>query len=194
MKPKPQGHFMDNPYHQEDIKPDSILANKERSPSQYQDGDNMSSSEKKALKQLPEASCWPKIFGTGGYDDMEHINYIDGLFIDLPSIPDYCITARLNTAFKGHASIFYTEIKEIYCRRNWPSWKSRIIQKYSNGTWIWKNTMSFENDKYSVDKDPYEWCLRQCKRLKSIDPQININMRNHKLLTQIPGELEHAVK
>ncbi|MBW0586749.1 hypothetical protein O181_126464 [Austropuccinia psidii MF-1] len=55
-------------------------------------------------------------------------------------------------------------------------------------------TMSFENDKYSVDKEPYEWCLKKSKRLKSIDPQMNIQMRNHKLLTQLPGELEHAVK
>ncbi|MBW0522143.1 hypothetical protein O181_061858 [Austropuccinia psidii MF-1] len=54
--------------------------------------------------------------------------------------------------------------------------------------------MSFENYKYSVDKDPYEWCLRQSKGLKAIDPQMNIQMRNQKLLTQIPGELDHAVK
>ncbi|MBW0563239.1 hypothetical protein O181_102954 [Austropuccinia psidii MF-1] len=54
--------------------------------------------------------------------------------------------------------------------------------------------MPFENDKYSVDKDQYEWCLRQSKRLKAIDPQMNIQMRNHKLLKQLPGELEHAVK
>ncbi|MBW0503321.1 hypothetical protein O181_043036 [Austropuccinia psidii MF-1] len=54
--------------------------------------------------------------------------------------------------------------------------------------------MSFENDKYSVDKDPYERCLRQSKRLKAIEPQMNIQMRNHKLLTQMPGELENAVK
>ncbi|MBW0488950.1 hypothetical protein O181_028665 [Austropuccinia psidii MF-1] len=54
--------------------------------------------------------------------------------------------------------------------------------------------MSFENDKYSVEKDPYECCLRQSKRLKSIDPQMKVQMRNHKLLMQMPGELEHAVK
>ncbi|MBW0591263.1 hypothetical protein O181_130978 [Austropuccinia psidii MF-1] len=54
--------------------------------------------------------------------------------------------------------------------------------------------MSFESDKYSVDKDPYEWCLRQSKRLKAIDTQMNTQMRNHKPLTQTPGELEHAVK
>ncbi|MBW0537311.1 hypothetical protein O181_077026 [Austropuccinia psidii MF-1] len=54
--------------------------------------------------------------------------------------------------------------------------------------------MLFENYKYSVDKDPYEWCLRQSRRLKEIDPQMNFQMRNHKLLAQLPGELEHAVK
>ncbi|MBW0479212.1 hypothetical protein O181_018927 [Austropuccinia psidii MF-1] len=104
---------MDNSYHQEDIKPDAMLVNKTRSPSQYQDGDKMSYAEKEALKQLPEASSWHKLLGTGEYDHMELIDYIDGLFIDLPSIPDYCITARLITAFEGHASIWYTEMKEI---------------------------------------------------------------------------------
>ncbi|MBW0469418.1 hypothetical protein O181_009133 [Austropuccinia psidii MF-1] len=125
---------------------------------------------------------------------MELIEYIDGLFIDVPSIPDFWITARLNTAFKGHASIWYTEMKDIHSRRKWPWWKSQIIQKYRNGTCIWQKTIPCENDKYSVDKDPYEWCLRKSERLEDIDPQMNIQMRNHKLLTQIPGELEHEVK
>ncbi|MBW0592510.1 hypothetical protein O181_132225 [Austropuccinia psidii MF-1] len=87
---------------------------------------------------------------------MELIDYIDGLFIDVPSIQDYQLTARLNKAFKGHASIWYTEMKEIHGRRKWPWWKTQIVQKYNNGTWIWKKTMSFQNDKYSVDKVPYE--------------------------------------
>ncbi|MBW0572949.1 hypothetical protein O181_112664, partial [Austropuccinia psidii MF-1] len=103
MKPQPQGHFMDNPYHQDDIKPDAMLMNKARSPPQYQDGDNMYYSEREALKQLPGASSWPKFSGTGEYHHMKLIDYIDGLFIYLPSIPDYRITARLNTAFKGYA-------------------------------------------------------------------------------------------
>ncbi|MBW0523571.1 hypothetical protein O181_063286 [Austropuccinia psidii MF-1] len=89
MKPQPQGHVMDNPYNQEDIKPDAILVNKAQSPSQYQDEDDISYSEKKALNQLPQASSWPKFSGTGEYDHMELIDYIDGLFIAVPSIPDY---------------------------------------------------------------------------------------------------------
>ncbi|MBW0496456.1 hypothetical protein O181_036171 [Austropuccinia psidii MF-1] len=59
---------------------------------------------------------------------MELIDYIDGLFIDVPSIPDYWITAKLNTAFKGHANIWYTEMKEVHGRRSWPWWKGQIIQ------------------------------------------------------------------
>ncbi|MBW0480987.1 hypothetical protein O181_020702 [Austropuccinia psidii MF-1] len=54
--------------------------------------------------------------------------------------------------------------------------------------------MSFKNYRYSVDKDPYEWCLRHSKRLKYLDPQMNIQMRNQKVLTKMPGGLEHAVK
>ncbi|MBW0482565.1 hypothetical protein O181_022280 [Austropuccinia psidii MF-1] len=50
MNPQPQGHVMDNPYYQDDIKPDAILVSKARSPSQYQDGDNMPYTEKEALK------------------------------------------------------------------------------------------------------------------------------------------------
>ncbi|MBW0499291.1 hypothetical protein O181_039006 [Austropuccinia psidii MF-1] len=116
---------------------------------------------------------------------MELIDYIDGLFIEVQSIPDYWITARLNTGFKGHASIWYTEMKEIHGRRNWSGWKSQIIQNYRNGTWICQKTMSFEIDRYCVHKDPYEWCLRQSKILKGIDPHMNIQMRNHKLLTKM---------
>ncbi|MBW0511838.1 hypothetical protein O181_051553 [Austropuccinia psidii MF-1] len=168
MKPQPQDHTMDNPYHQDDIKAGAMLMNKARSSSKYQDGDNMSYSEKEALKQLPEASSWLRFSGTGEYDNMEIIDYIGGLFIDVPSIPDYLITARLNKAFGGHASICYIEMKEIHGKRNWPWWKIKIIQKSRNSTWILQKTMSFSKDKYSVDKDPYEWCLKQSQRLKAM--------------------------
>ncbi|MBW0557586.1 hypothetical protein O181_097301 [Austropuccinia psidii MF-1] len=64
MKPQPQGHVI----------PDAMFMNKARSPSQYQDGDNMSYSEKEALKRFPEASGCPKFSGTGEYDHMELID------------------------------------------------------------------------------------------------------------------------
>ncbi|MBW0464672.1 hypothetical protein O181_004387 [Austropuccinia psidii MF-1] len=49
LKPQPQGQVMDNPYQPDDIKPDAMLMNKARSPSQCQDGDGMYYSEKEAL-------------------------------------------------------------------------------------------------------------------------------------------------
>ncbi|MBW0511748.1 hypothetical protein O181_051463 [Austropuccinia psidii MF-1] len=106
MKPQPQGHVLDNTYHQEDIKPDFSLENKQSSTSQYKDGENMSYYEKEISKQLPEASSRPKFSFTGEYDHMELIDYIDGLFIDLQSIPDYWNTDRCNVAFEGHSSIW----------------------------------------------------------------------------------------
>ncbi|MBW0469637.1 hypothetical protein O181_009352 [Austropuccinia psidii MF-1] len=122
MKPQPQGHTLDDPYNQEVIKPDTVLGNKARSPSKYQDGYNTSYSEKEALKQLPEASSWPKFPGTGEYYHMD--------VIDLPSIPDYWITARLNTAFKGHASIWHTDMKEIHGGRVIFSKSTSIVLGY----------------------------------------------------------------
>ncbi|MBW0561271.1 hypothetical protein O181_100986 [Austropuccinia psidii MF-1] len=104
---------------------------------------------------------------------MELIDYIDGLFNEVPSIPEYWITARLNTSFKCHAGIWYTEMKEIHGRRNWPWWKSQIIKKYRNGTWIWQKTMSFESDKYSVDKDPYECLDDIANTLQAISKRTN---------------------
>ncbi|MBW0492328.1 hypothetical protein O181_032043 [Austropuccinia psidii MF-1] len=51
IKPQPKGYVLDDPYHQEDIKPDALLVNEEGSSSQYQDGDNMSTFEKEASKK-----------------------------------------------------------------------------------------------------------------------------------------------
>ncbi|MBW0501234.1 hypothetical protein O181_040949 [Austropuccinia psidii MF-1] len=121
----------------------------------------MTYSEKEELKQLPGVSSWPNVSGIGEYDHVELIDYIFGLSIDVPSIPYYCIMDTLSTAFKGKASIWYTEMKETYCRRNCPWWKSQIIQKCSNGTWIWKKTIPFKNEKYSVDNNTYDSCLKQ---------------------------------
>ncbi|MBW0551141.1 hypothetical protein O181_090856 [Austropuccinia psidii MF-1] len=148
LKPQPQGQVMDNPYHQEDIRPDALLVNEARSASQYQNGENMCYPEKESLKQLPKASSWPIFSGTGEYDHMEPMYYIYGLFIDVPSIPHYWTTARCNKEFKGNASFWYTEMKGNHGRMNLPWWKSQIIRTYSNDTWIWQTSMSFESEKY----------------------------------------------
>ncbi|MBW0499079.1 hypothetical protein O181_038794 [Austropuccinia psidii MF-1] len=142
MKPQSQDHgFGNNPHLQEDIKPDAPVEIKHRSSSQYKDRYNMTSSDVESLKQLPEATCWSNLSDVGEYDNMELVDYIDGLFIDLQDITDYWIATRLNTVFKGHARIWYTENREIHGIRNWPWWKSQIFQEYRTGTLIWKKTI-----------------------------------------------------
>ncbi|MBW0554177.1 hypothetical protein O181_093892 [Austropuccinia psidii MF-1] len=91
---------------------------------------------------------------------MERIYYIDGIFIDVPSIPDYWITSSLNTAFKGHASIWYTAMKKIHGRRNWPWWKSQIIQKYGNDHYA-GNCPKAKKKVYSIEKVPEEKSLTE---------------------------------
>ncbi|MBW0495923.1 hypothetical protein O181_035638 [Austropuccinia psidii MF-1] len=146
----------------------------------------MTYSEKEELKKFTEATSWHKLSGVGEYDHMELIYYIDGLLIDVPSIPDYWMTAIMDTEFKVPASIWNTEMKDIHGRRNWPWWRSKIIQKYSNSKWIWKTTISFDNEKYSVEKDPYEWLLKQAIRAKAIGLHMKPQMRNHKILKKLP--------
>ncbi|MBW0540152.1 hypothetical protein O181_079867 [Austropuccinia psidii MF-1] len=71
------------PYKEEKIKQNDLLESKQRSPSPYQDGENMTYSEKEAPMQLPEPTKWPKFVGLGSYDHIEIIDHIDGLFIDI---------------------------------------------------------------------------------------------------------------
>ncbi|MBW0525565.1 hypothetical protein O181_065280 [Austropuccinia psidii MF-1] len=59
MKPQPEGYALENPYHQEDIKPDALLVNKARSKFKYQDGDNTSYSEKEALNSFQRPQDGP---------------------------------------------------------------------------------------------------------------------------------------
>ncbi|MBW0593888.1 hypothetical protein O181_133603 [Austropuccinia psidii MF-1] len=59
LKPQPQGQVMENQYQQDDIKPDAMLMNEARSPSQYQDGDGMSYSEKEALNSFLRPQAGP---------------------------------------------------------------------------------------------------------------------------------------
>ncbi|MBW0465258.1 hypothetical protein O181_004973 [Austropuccinia psidii MF-1] len=125
---------------------------------------------------------------------MELIDYIDEISVDVPKISDYWITKGLNTAFRGNENIWYNEMKEIRGQKSWTWWRNQIIQSYINCTWIWQRTIFSKSDRYSIEKDPYKLCLKQTKRLKFIDPEMTIKMRNHNLLKKLPRHLEHAVK
>ncbi|MBW0576796.1 hypothetical protein O181_116511 [Austropuccinia psidii MF-1] len=123
----------------------------------------MSYSEKEALKQLPGASSWPKFSATGKYDHMELIYYIYGLFIDVPSIPDYWITARLNKAFKGHAIIWYREMEKMHGGRVRLSKSTEMVLGYGKRPFHLKTTSTLwtkihMSDVLDSPKDLKPWC------------------------------------
>ncbi|MBW0532385.1 hypothetical protein O181_072100 [Austropuccinia psidii MF-1] len=88
-----------------------------RSRSIYQNGERLSSSEKQELKQSSEVVYWKRFSGVGEYDHMDIIDYIHLLFVYVHNIPDYWITTRINTEFRCHKNIWYTEMKEINFRK-----------------------------------------------------------------------------
>ncbi|MBW0513291.1 hypothetical protein O181_053006 [Austropuccinia psidii MF-1] len=77
---------------------------------------------------------------------MELIDYIY-----VPSIPDYCINARLVTAFKIHYSIWYTKMEDIHGRRSWPWWKSQLIQKYIDDYYS-NNCLKAKKKVYAIEQ------------------------------------------
>ncbi|MBW0507155.1 hypothetical protein O181_046870 [Austropuccinia psidii MF-1] len=137
----------------------------------------MTYSEKEALKQLPEDSSWPNISDVGEYDHMEVIDYIEGLLIHVPTIPDYWITARLNTAFKGHASIW--QRKKVYAIEQVPEEES---PKEDSSLDSMGNAIREHSDDY---QDPKEEFLAECQeetqqeiqdlKLEAVMPQNTAN-------------------
>ncbi|MBW0557919.1 hypothetical protein O181_097634 [Austropuccinia psidii MF-1] len=103
---------------------------------------------------------------------MELIYYIDGLFIDIPRTQEYWITARLTTAFKVLASICYTEMEEIHGGRVKSSKSTEMVLGYGKRPCHLKITSTLSTKIHRSR-------LRQSKRPKAIDPQMNIQMRNH---------------
>ncbi|MBW0493617.1 hypothetical protein O181_033332 [Austropuccinia psidii MF-1] len=73
MYPQKQENSLDNIptlFKQEDIKQSSQLDSMKRPPLPYQYWDNMTYSEKEALKQLPEAKVRPEFSVVGEYNHM----------------------------------------------------------------------------------------------------------------------------
>ena len=147
------------------------------------------------LKNLPATSDWPKFSGEGEYDFNEMIDFIDDLFMNIPDFPDYAVVTKLSIVFTKSALLWYNDTKKTYGKQTWDWWKKAIIRRYNTSTWRWKKLRAFENDIFDPLKNiPQVWCTKQVKRLKALDPDINSETINIRLLERMDGDLEHAVK
>ncbi|MBW0492224.1 hypothetical protein O181_031939 [Austropuccinia psidii MF-1] len=77
----------------------------------------------------------------------------------------------------------------------WHWWKSEIITKWANNSWIFKMENAFESAIFSSEKDtPLTWFLKQKDRLSTLHPDMSDSMINMKILRGYGGKLEHAIK
>ncbi|MBW0541994.1 hypothetical protein O181_081709 [Austropuccinia psidii MF-1] len=95
--------------------------------------------------------------------------------------------------FSAHR--WYIKLRQAHGHQSWTWWKSQIINKWSNDSWIFKLETAFEHAKFNADKDKYlPWFFQQKDRLTALYPDISEFMIHRKILRQCGGSLDHAVK
>ncbi|MBW0577590.1 hypothetical protein O181_117305 [Austropuccinia psidii MF-1] len=73
-------------------------------------------------------------------------------------------------------------------------WKSEVITKWANNSWMFKVEKAFETSIFNSEKDkPLTWFFQQKDRLSALHPDMSDTMINMKILRKCGGELEHAI-
>ncbi|MBW0531038.1 hypothetical protein O181_070753 [Austropuccinia psidii MF-1] len=146
------------------------------------------------LKEAPKLKEWPHFSGEGEYDHMEFIRGIEMIKEDF-ELPDRFVTARFNTLFTRLSHRLYIKLRQAHGHQSWTWWKTQIINKQANDSWIFKVETAFEYDKFNSDKDKASpWFFQQKDRLTALYPDMSEFMIHRKILRQCGGDLEHSVK
>ncbi|MBW0557516.1 hypothetical protein O181_097231 [Austropuccinia psidii MF-1] len=125
---------------------------------------------------------------------MEFIRGIDMIKEDF-ELPDRLVTERFNTLFTRSAHRWYIKLRQAHGHQSRTWWKTQIINKWANDTWIFKVETAFESSKFNSDKDKaLPWFFQQKDRLTALYPDMSEFMIHRKILRQCGGDLEHAVK
>ncbi|MBW0500991.1 hypothetical protein O181_040706 [Austropuccinia psidii MF-1] len=103
------------------------------------------------LKEVPKLKEWPHFSGEGEYDHMELIRGIDMIKEDF-ELPERFVTARFNTFFMRSAHRWYIRLRQAHGHQSWTWWKTQIINKWANDSWILRLQQPFESYKFNSDK------------------------------------------
>ncbi|MBW0481830.1 hypothetical protein O181_021545 [Austropuccinia psidii MF-1] len=106
------------------------------------------------LKELPTLKEWPHFSGVGEYD---HMDFIRGIYMIKEDfeLPDRLVTERFNTLFTRSAHRWYIKLRQAHGHQSWTWWKTQIINKWANDSWIFKVETAFKTAKLNSDKDKY---------------------------------------
>ncbi|MBW0480688.1 hypothetical protein O181_020403 [Austropuccinia psidii MF-1] len=95
-------------------------------------------------KDIPKLEEWPKFSGEVEYNYFELIRTIDMLQEDF-DIPDEIIVGKLHSLFTRTAKKWCYKMRQDHGKHDWPWWKSEIITKWANNSWIFNIGNSFES-------------------------------------------------
>ncbi|MBW0486524.1 hypothetical protein O181_026239 [Austropuccinia psidii MF-1] len=90
-----------------------------------------------SVRDIPKLEEWPTISGEGEYSPIEFIRTI-GIFQEDFHIPDGIIVGKLHSLFTRTAKKRSYKMRQDHCKHDWPWWKSEIITKWANNSWIFK--------------------------------------------------------
>ncbi|MBW0592755.1 hypothetical protein O181_132470 [Austropuccinia psidii MF-1] len=146
------------------------------------------------LREVPKLKEWPHFSGEGEYD---HIKFIRGIYMikEDVELPDRFVTERFNTLFTRSAHRWYIKFRQAHGYQSWTWWKTQIINKWANDSWIFKFETAFESTKFDSNKETsLPWFCQQRDRFTALYPDMSGFMIHRKILRQCGGDLEHAVK
>ncbi|MBW0528121.1 hypothetical protein O181_067836 [Austropuccinia psidii MF-1] len=104
------------------------------------------------LKEVPKIKEWPHFSGEGQYNHMEVIRGIERIEEDF-ELPDRLVKVRFNTFFTLSAHRWYIKLRQVDGHQSWTWWKTQIINKWDNDSWIFQVEAAFESSKLNFDKD-----------------------------------------
>ncbi|MBW0505577.1 hypothetical protein O181_045292 [Austropuccinia psidii MF-1] len=83
---------------------------------------------------------------------MELIRAIEMIKEDF-ELPDILVTARFKNLFTRSAHRWYIKLGQAHGHQSCAWWKTQIINKWANDSWIFKVETAFESAKFNADKD-----------------------------------------
>ncbi|MBW0539793.1 hypothetical protein O181_079508 [Austropuccinia psidii MF-1] len=90
-----------------------------------------------SAKDIPKLKESPKFSGKEEYNNIELIRTID-MFQEDFHIPDEIIVGKLHSLFTRTANKWYCKMRQEHGRHDWSWWKSEIITKWANNSWMFR--------------------------------------------------------
>jgi hypothetical protein len=155
---------------------------------------NIKSDNRVFNKLLPPVKDWLKFSGSGEYDHITFINYIDHIIKSFQTT-DEIVLVRLPRLFEGLALHWFITKQAAIGLQDWKTWKTPIHAQFGTRIWRKKIRKAFETDHFDPTKhSAHDWCLVQKRRLECIYKNLTQEDTNEKILDKCRGQLEHAVR